>query len=272
MNRSITRRLLPEDDDDDDDEERARSRFSTLFLSRKPSPAPPSPPPLRRHLEGGGHHRRLRDKLRDGRRRLGPPRGRPRGGKIRRDQGQTRVLSDDRRDSSGIGAALTSKGGTTGRRHVRRRWVDDRARGESAKVGKSVNVTSSSSSPVTVATLRLKPGTSARSRWTSRARDGRRAATVAAEFSVHHNSGAAPEPSVGGPRRAPAWFARRSAWGRLRTTGTLTLSSCPTISGAGVEKDFAVKAFTADAGSGNAPALATASVVARVTGDFVSLT
>ena len=42
--------------------------------------------------------------------------------------------------------------------------------------------------------------------------------------------------------------------------------------GVGAEKDFAVKVFTADAGSGNAPALATALVVARVTGDFVSLT
>jgi hypothetical protein len=42
--------------------------------------------------------------------------------------------------------------------------------------------------------------------------------------------------------------------------------------GAGVEKDFVVKVYTADAGSGNAPTSATAVVVARAEGDFESLT
>ena len=139
------------------------------------------------------------------------------------------VLSDRRRPS-GIGAALYVKGGyhAGGDTYVGGGSMIELA-GKSAKVGKSVNVTDSSSAPATVATS-PETGRSARlsvdvsCQWT-----GGAPATVAAEFSVHHNSGAAPEPDAGTTPPRTGWFARRSAWERLRTTGTLTLSSHPTI-------------------------------------------
>ena len=186
------------------------------------------------------------------------------------------VLSATNGDASGIGAALYVKGGyhAGGDTYVGGGSMIELA-GKSAKVGKSVNVTDSSSAPATVATLRLKPARRLGSRWTSRA-SGRGARPRPSPPSLASTTTAAPRRNRtrAPPRRAPAWSARRSAWERLRTTGTLSSSSHPTTraGGVGAEKDFAVKVFTADAGSGNAPALATALVVARVTGDFVSLT
>ena len=99
-------------------------------------------------------------------------------------------------------------------------------------------------------------------------------ATVAAEFSVHHNSGAAPEPDAGTTPPRTGLVRATQRVGTASDDGYFDFVVVPDDSsgGVGVEKDFAVKVFTADAGSGNAPALATALVVARVTGDFVSLT
>ena len=73
------------------------------------------------------------------------------------------VLSATNGDASGIGAALYVKGGyhAGGDTYVGGGAMIELA-GKSAKVGKSVNVTDSSSAPATVATLRLKPGASAR--------------------------------------------------------------------------------------------------------------
>ena len=185
------------------------------------------------------------------------------------------VLSATNGDASGIGAALYVKGGyhAGGDTYVGGGSMIELA-GKSAKVGKSVNVTDSSSAPATVATLRLKPGASARlavdvsCEWT-----GGAPATVSAEFSVHHNSGAAPEPDAGTTPPRTGMVRATQRVGTASDDGYFEFVVAPDdAGGVGAEKDFAVKVFTADAGSGNAPALATALVVARVTGDFVSLT
>ena len=280
MNRSITRRLLPEDDDDDDDEERDTLAVFDAFSNCSQNLFAHVPPPRRPLLSAGTL--RVADTTDvsvtnsetdvDGSVRLAGGLAVEKSAAIK---AKLSVLSTTDGDSSGIGAALYVKGGyhVGGDTYVGGGSMIELA-GKSAKVGKSVNVTSSSSSPVTVATLRLKPGKSARlsvdvsCQWT-----GGAPATVAAEFSVHHNSGAAPEPSVGVTPPRTGMVRATQRVGTASDDGYFDFVVVPDdSSGAGVEKDFAVKAFTADAGSGNAPALATASVVARVTGDFVSLT
>jgi hypothetical protein len=190
-------------------------------------------------------------------------------------QAELSVLSTTDGDASGIGAALYVKGGyhVGGDTYVGGDSMIELG-GKNVKVSKSVTVTDSDTAPVTVATLRLKPGTSAAlslrlsCEWT-----GGAPASVFAEFNVHHNSGAAPEPSAAvTPRRLGLVRATQSV-GSAADDGYFEFAVEPDDSGgAGVEKDFVVKVYTADAGSGNAPTSATAVVVARAEGDFESLT
>ena len=281
MNRSITRRLLPEDDDDDDDEERDTLAVFDAFSNCSQNLFAHVPPPRRPLLSAGTL--RVADTTDvsvtnsetdvDGSVRLAGGLAVEKSAAIK---AKLSVLSDTNGDAAGIGAALYVKGGyhAGGNTYVGGGSMIELA-GKSAKVGKSVNVTDSSAAPVTLVTLRLKPGASARlsldvsCQWT-----GGAPATVAAEFSVHHNSGAAPEPDAGTTPPRTGLVRATQRVGTASDDGYFDFVVVPDDSsgGVGVEKDFAVKVFTADAGSGNAPALATALVVARVTGDFVSLT
>ena len=276
MNRSITRRLLPEDDDDDDEEHDARRALAVFYARGFRSRPPPRPPPLSagtvRVADTTDVSVTNSETDVDGSVRLAGGLAVEKSAAIK---AKLSVLSATNGDASGIGAALYVKGGyhAGGDTYVGGGSMIELA-GKSAKVGKSVNVTDSSSAPATVATLRLKPGASARlsvdvsCEWT-----GGAPATVSAEFSVHHNGGAAPEPDAGTTPPRTGMVRASQRVGTASDDGYFEFVVVPDdAGGVGAEKDFAVKVFTADAGSGNAPALATALVVARVTGDFVSLT
>ena len=183
------------------------------------------------------------------------------------------VLSDHRRRRVRHRSRALRQGRVPrGRRHVRRRWSMIELAGKSAKVGKSVNVTDRSSAPVDGGDASPETGSRLGSSWTPRQWTAARPATVAAEFSV--TTTAAPRRNR--TRQPPPRTGMVRATQRVGTAsddGYFELSSYPTISaGVGARSDFAVKVFTADAGSGNAPALATALVVARVTGTSCRLT
>lgn len=140
-------------------------------------------------------------------------------------------------------------------------------------ISKQVALTNSKTSPVTAVTVRLQPGKSAKvsltveGYWT-----GSLPATLHAEFLIGHHNGAAPEPSDAvTPKRTGMRSAKASVQGGSGD-GVLEVVVTPDNSaGAAVTKDFAIKVYTADGGSGTAPASFAATVVARAEGDFVSL-
>lgn len=142
----------------------------------------------------------------------------------------------------------------------------------SAAVSKTVTITNAAGTTGTAATLRLENGKSARlfvsvaTTWG----DGK-PATLAAEFLVAHHGGNAPEPSASAtPPRTGLRRATAEVGGG--TDGALEVTVTPDDSGgAAATKDFVVRVYAADGGSGDAPASATAVVVARAEGTFVSL-
>jgi len=142
-----------------------------------------------------------------------------------------------------------------------------------ASISKSSQITNSASSPVTVATIRLAPGKSVRVRITVECEwTGAVPATLSAEFLIGHHSGSAPEPSDAvTPKRTGLTSASSSVAGAY-SDGVFEVFVKPDNSGgSGVTKDFAIKVYTADGGSGTAPAIATAAVIAHAEGTFVSL-
>ena len=142
----------------------------------------------------------------------------------------------------------------------------------SAAVSKTVTLTDTPTTTGTAATLRLEHGKSARlfvsvaTTWG----DGK-PATLAAEFFVAHHGGDAPEPSAtASPPRTGLRRATAEVGGG--SDGALEVTVTPDDSGgATATKNFAVRVYAADGGSGDAPASASAVVVARAEGTFVSL-
>ena len=66
----------------------------------------------------------------------------------------------------------------------------------STSISRAVTMTNDASTAVTVATVRLEPGTSARVRITAECKwSGMLPASLSAEFLIGHYSGAAPEPN-----------------------------------------------------------------------------
>jgi hypothetical protein len=97
-------------------------------------------------------------------------------------------------------------------------------------------------------------------------------ATLSAELLLQHHSGAAPE--VDDAKTPPrTGLTRASARVGDGGDGALEIVVVPdNSSGAGVTKNFAVKVYAADGGSGTAPATSACVVVASAEGTFVSLT
>lgn len=144
---------------------------------------------------------------------------------------------------------------------------------KAAAISKQVTVTDDAANPVTVATVRLQPGRSVRVSLTVEAQwTGGSPATLSAEFIIGHNNGAAPEPSDAvSPRRTGLRSATSSVNGGASDGVFEIVVKADDSAGASATKDFAIKVYAADGGSGTAPASSVATVVARAEGTFISL-
>ena len=141
-----------------------------------------------------------------------------------------------------------------------------------AETSKTVAITNAAATSATLATVNLESGTAcvvlvrAQCAWG----DGK-PATLSAELHIAHHDGAAPEPDASatppraGVRRASAEF------GDSTDSAFEILVTPDDSGGAAATKDFVITVFTADAGSGDAPAATNLTAVVVAEGTFVSL-
>jgi len=141
-----------------------------------------------------------------------------------------------------------------------------------AETSKTVAITDAAATTATLVTVNLESGTAcvvlvrAQCAWG----DGK-PATLSAELHIAHHDGAAPEPDASatppraGVRRASAEF------GDSTDSAFEILVTPDDSGGAAATKDFVITVFTADAGSGDAPAATNLTAVVVAEGTFVSL-
>jgi|AntAceMinimDraft_1070359.scaffolds.fasta_scaffold26433_1 hypothetical protein len=144
---------------------------------------------------------------------------------------------------------------------------------KAASISKQVTMTNRVAGAVTVATLRLHPGRSAAVTVTLEAHlTGRLQATLVAEFFIGHHSGDAPEPSDAvSPRRTGLRSAVSSVYGGASDVVVEVVVTPDDSAGVALTKDFAIKVYATDGGSGTAPMSSIATAVTRAEGTFVSL-